>query len=158
MRKATFETGLIFSFFPLLLIMGNDLDIACFWFFLSVRKTLRNIGHFVEPVTAKCKPIAVYNSHRLLCNSHDRSNEPNLSLTLVNIWTSSKLMRVGGQTRARVGTLIHSHPCLIRPLCTLINFDSNFYENQKEFDQGRHVWDMILHLHELSSLFLWEQL
>ena len=29
--------------------MGNDLDIACFWFFLSVRQTLRNIGHFVEP-------------------------------------------------------------------------------------------------------------
>ena len=36
-------------FFFLFIIMGNDLDIACFWFFLSVRQTLRNIGHFVEP-------------------------------------------------------------------------------------------------------------
>ena len=55
---------IIFSFF-LLLLMGNDLEIACF-----------------------C------NSLRLSCNSHDRSNEPNLSLTLIKIWTSSKLMRV----------------------------------------------------------------
>ena len=38
---------LIFSFFRL--IMDNDLDIACFWFFLSVRQILRNIGIFVEP-------------------------------------------------------------------------------------------------------------
>ena len=86
---------IIFSFF-LLPLMGNDLEIACF-----------------------C------NSLRLSCNSHDRSNEPNLSSTLTNIWTSSKLMRVqesawelirvGGQTRARVATLIHSHPRLIRP-------------------------------------------
>ena len=71
--------------FSFLLIMGNDLDIASFWFFLSVRKTLKNIGHFVEPVTAKCKPLAVYNSHRLSFNSHDRLNEPNLSLTLIKI-------------------------------------------------------------------------
>ena len=86
---------IIFSFF-LLLLMGNDLEIACF-----------------------C------NSLRLLCNSHDQSNEPNLSLTLIKIWTSSKLMRVhesawelmrvGGQTRVRVATFIHSHPRLIRP-------------------------------------------
>ena len=34
---------IIFSFFLLLLIMANDLDIACFWFFLSVRQMLRNI-------------------------------------------------------------------------------------------------------------------
>ena len=27
-----------------------------------------------------------------------------------------ELMKVGGQTRARVATLIHSHPRLIRPL------------------------------------------
>ena len=48
---------IIFSLF-LPLLMGNDLEIACF------------------------------------CNSHDWSNEPNLSLTLIKIWTSSKLMRV----------------------------------------------------------------
>ena len=53
----------IFSFF-LLFLMGNDLEITCF-----------------------C------NSLRLSCNSHDRSNDPNLSLTLIKIWTSSKLMR-----------------------------------------------------------------
>ena len=40
-----------FSFF-LLLLMGNDLKIACF-----------------------------YNTLRLSCNSHDRSNEPNLSIS-----------------------------------------------------------------------------
>ena len=40
-----------FSFF-LLLLMANDLKIACF-----------------------------YNSLRLSCNSHDRSNEPNLSIS-----------------------------------------------------------------------------
>ena len=34
------------------------------------------------------------NSLRLSCNSHDRSNEPNLSSTLIKIWTSSKLLRV----------------------------------------------------------------
>ena len=74
---------IIFSFFLLLLLMGNDLEIACF-----------------------C------NSLRLSCNSHDRSNEPNLSLTHQNLnqlkvdegaW---ELMRVGGQTRVRVATLI----------------------------------------------------
>ena len=55
---------IIFSFF-LVLLLGNDLEIACF-----------------------CDSL------RLPCNSHDRSNEPNLSLTLIKIWTSSKLMRV----------------------------------------------------------------
>ena len=70
--------------------------------------------------------LGICNSLRLSCNSHDRSNEPNLSLTLIKIWTSSKLMRVHesvrelmrvvGQTRARVATHIHSHPRLIRPL------------------------------------------
>ena len=79
-------TVIIFSLFFLLLLMGNDLEIAC-----------------------------LCNSLRLSCNSHDRSNEPNLSSTLIKIWTSSKLMRVGCQTRARVATLIHSHPRLIRP-------------------------------------------
>ena len=68
----------IFSFFLLLLLMGNDLGIACF-----------------------C------NSLQLSCNSHGQSNKPNLSSTLIKIWTSSKLMRVhDGQTRARVATLI----------------------------------------------------
>ena len=43
--------------------MGNDLEIACF-----------------------C------NSLRLSCNSHDRSNEPNLSLTLSKIWTDTFIM------------------------------------------------------------------
>ena len=81
---------IIFPFF-LLLLMGNDLEIACF-----------------------C------NSLRLSCNSHDRSNEPNVSMTLIKIWTSSKLMRVDESWRsnetARVATLIPSYPRLIRPL------------------------------------------
>ena len=85
---------IIFSFL-LLLLMGNDLGIACF-----------------------C------NSLRLLCNSLDRSTsqtshwlsskfEPKLMKVHESAW---ELMRVGGQTRARVVTLIHSHPRLIRPL------------------------------------------
>ena len=75
----------------LLFLMGNDLEIACF-----------------------C------NSLRLSCNSHDRSNEPNLSLTLIKIWTSSKLMRVDESWRSNESescdshplssSLIHSHP------------------------------------------------
>ena len=54
---------IIFSFY--LLLMGNNLEIACF-----------------------C------NSLRFSYNSDDRSNEPNPSLTLIKIWTSSKLMKV----------------------------------------------------------------
>ena len=40
------------------------------------------------------KPLAVYNSHWLSCNSHDQSNKPNHSLTLIKVLTSSTLMRV----------------------------------------------------------------
>ena len=61
--------------------MGNDLEIACF-----------------------C------NSLRLSCNSHDRSNEPNLSLTLIKIWTSSKLMRVHESWRSNESESCDSHP------------------------------------------------
>ena len=91
-----------FLFFVLLIITGNDLDIACFWF--SVRKTLRNIGHFVEPVAAKRKPFII------LIDSHDLSNEPNLSLTLIKIWNSSKLMRVHESWWSNESESCDSHP------------------------------------------------
>ena len=100
--------------FLIIIIMGNDLDIACFWFILSVRKPLRNISHFVESGTAKWKPLAIYNSHWLSCNSRDWSNEPNLSLTLIKIWTSSKLMRVYESSSSLIlvwsglNTILHS--------------------------------------------------
>ena len=96
--------------FLIIIIMGNDMDIACFWFILSVRKPLRNISHFVESGTAKWKPLAIYNSHWLSCNSHDRSNEPNLSLTLIKIWTSSNLMRVDESWRSNESESCDSHP------------------------------------------------
>ena len=72
---------IIFLLLLLLLLLGNDLEIACF-----------------------C------NSLRLSCNSHDRSNEPNLSLILIKIWTSSKLMRVDESWRSNESESCDSHP------------------------------------------------
>ena len=103
-----------FLLFVLLIIMGNDLDIACFWFSQSVRKTLRNIGHFIEPVTAKCKPLAVYNSHWLSCNSHDQSNELNFSSKFepAQSWWECMRghMRVDESWRSNESESCDSHP------------------------------------------------
>ena len=68
--------------------------------------------------------LSLSNSPRRSCNCHDRSNEPNLSLTHIKIWTSSKLMtvherawegmRVDESWRSNETESCDSHSCLIR--------------------------------------------
>ena len=61
-------------------------------------------------------------SIRLSCNSHHRSNERNLSLTLIKIWTSSKLtsawecMRFDESWRSNESESCDSHPLSSSPL------------------------------------------
>ena len=114
---------IIFSFF-LLLLMGNDLEIA--GLLLQLSTTLVQLSWPVKRAKPHIDLIKIWTSSKLmrvderwwelavkrakpLMDSRQNLNQLKVD---ESAW---ELMRVGGQTRARVVTLIHSHPRLIRP-------------------------------------------
>ena len=115
---------LIFSFFLLLLIMGNDLDIACFWFFLSVKTNAQKYRPFCW---------AFYNSHasilvqlswpvkwaKPLIDTHQNLNQ--LKLMRVHAW---ECVRVDESWLSNKSESCDSHPRLIRPLHYTIRIGS----------------------------------